>query len=224
MALALAGAGDVRGLDPYLQIDETFRGADTAPIANAVLAAESFCASTGTTPEVVDARAAAVRSDGWPIGFAATDGVVLPAPDASADVVISKSTLEHVRRTDVGPLLSELHRIVKPGGLMAHMIDLRDHMHINNDAVHGDWLEALRYSDRLFDAMFSRRSTSINRLRRVEWRSAFAEAGFDVIGEWPVVLALPDGFRRERLHARWRELPEDELAVAQVLMALRPAS
>ncbi len=49
--------------------------------------------------------------------FASFDGVHLPAPDASIDAVYCKQVLEHVR--DVGALLCDVTRVLRPGGLFA---------------------------------------------------------------------------------------------------------
>jgi SAM-dependent methyltransferase len=46
--------------------------------------------------------------------FVRVEGTTLPFPDASFDTVISLETLEHV--ADPGLFLSELRRVVKPGG------------------------------------------------------------------------------------------------------------
>jgi len=46
-------------------------------------------------------------------------------PDASIDLVLSSSVLEHVGSPD--SLFDELHRILKPDGTMLHLVDYRDH-------------------------------------------------------------------------------------------------
>ena len=46
-------------------------------------------------------------------------------PDASADVVVSNSVLEHV--ADPRALFADLARLLVPGGVMLHRVDYRDH-------------------------------------------------------------------------------------------------
>jgi len=46
-------------------------------------------------------------------------------PDASADVVVSNSVLEHV--ADTRALFADLARLLVPGGVMLHRVDYRDH-------------------------------------------------------------------------------------------------
>ncbi len=103
----------------------------------------------------------------------------------------------------------------------AHLIDLRDHLHIHGDRdVAGDWLEALRWPEPLYRLMSSRRSTSINRLRASEWRRLFDRAGLRV-AYWNVErLPLPPGFDRSRLRPRWRDLDPEDLTTASVDVGL----
>ena len=116
----------------------------------------------------------------WPLRFHTFDGQIVPLPDGSVDLVISKSVLEHVPDRQVASQLADLHRVLRPGGVMIHIIDLHDHLHLaGDDGVVGDWLEALRYPPKLFDTMFSNRSTYINRLRAGEWLDVLAAAGFE---------------------------------------------
>lgn len=48
------------------------------------------------------------------------DGKVLPFPDHHFDAVVSSNVLEHV--PDLRPALQELSRVMKPGGLMVHVM------------------------------------------------------------------------------------------------------
>lgn len=46
-------------------------------------------------------------------------------PDASADLILSNSVLEHV--SDPPTIFRECHRVLTPGGVMLHQVDYRDH-------------------------------------------------------------------------------------------------
>lgn len=48
------------------------------------------------------------------------DGIRLPLPDASVDVVFSSNVLEHV--SSIGPLLDECRRVLADGGLAVHVL------------------------------------------------------------------------------------------------------
>ena len=89
--------------------------------------------------------------DDHSVGLFEYNGRTIPLRTRSIDIIYSKSVLEHVRAGLVRPLLDDCRRVLRPGGTMVHVIDLRDHLHINGDhEVTGDWLEALQYSDGSF--------------------------------------------------------------------------
>jgi SAM-dependent methyltransferase len=168
---------------------------------------------------MVDRHNSLVREP-LPITFSEFDGTRLPLADGSIDLAVSKSALEHVRLRDVVPLVRDLSRVLAPGGAMVHAIDLRDHNRICGDEVMGDWLDALRYPRWLFDAMFARRSTSINRLREPEWREIFEAVGFKAVAWERVQYPLPGGFRRDSLRRPWRDYDANSLATGYLHVAL----
>ena len=61
------------------------------------------------SPEVRERR----RDDA---AFATFDGIALPVPDASVDLVYCHQVLEHVH--DPGPLLADAARVLRPGGVL----------------------------------------------------------------------------------------------------------
>jgi SAM-dependent methyltransferase len=69
-----------------------------------------------------------------------TEGVksLASIPDASVDLLFSHATLEHVPAGDLAELMHQTRRILKPGGVVSHQIDLRDHL--------GGGLNNLRFS------------------------------------------------------------------------------
>ena len=225
VAAILAGARSAAGVDTSMQVPadatdpDRYRGLLeelTGPGATATLEA------LGTTAEDVGERFQEMRAGALPIALHAYDGAHLPLADASVDLILSKSVLEHVRLAQVDTLLAEMARVLVPGGGMVHAIDLRDHRHIDgDDRVHGDWLDALRYPQRLFDAMFSHRATSINRLREPQWRERFAAAGLEVVAWEATEYPLPAGFDPRRLHEPWNELDVRTLSVGFLHVAAR---
>ena len=48
-------------------------------------------------------------------------------PAASVDFVSSTNTLEHIPATDIGPILAECRRLLRPDGVVSCRIDMRDH-------------------------------------------------------------------------------------------------
>ena len=229
VAFALAGAGRCMGFDInisflqpgwnspalYRELVARLEGADGV----------AFRAALGLTPEGIGDRLAAFGCEPLPVQIKQYDGASIPLPDATVDLILSKSVLEHVTPDQVAPLVGEMHRVLRPGGAMIHQVDLRDHMWIDGDrAVRGDWLDALTYPEWLFRAMFSRRATSINRLRSSEWRGLIDSAPWAVTLWEETRFPLPAGFDASKLASRWRKLPDDELEIGQIVVAARRAS
>jgi SAM-dependent methyltransferase len=138
-----------------------------------------------------------------------------PLPSGERDIVYSFSVLEHVR--DLRGLLEESHRVLRPGGLSIHEIDLRDHYNLGPDE---DWLAFLRFDDRQWDRMTSARSAWCNRMRAPELRSVFAEL-FELVEFGEQTAALPAGFDHEAIAPRFRRFDADELSVAFVWAVAR---
>jgi SAM-dependent methyltransferase len=225
VASILAGARSAAGVDTSMQVPtdagdpERYR-----PLLEELtgVAAGPTLAALGTTADAVRERFAELRGGVLPIELHAYDGAHLPLGDASVDLILSKSVLEHVRLAQVDTLLAETARVLAPGGGMVHAIDLRDHRHIDgDDRVHGDWLDALRYPQPLFDAMFSHRATSINRLRDPQWRERFAAQGLEVVSWEATEYPLPGGFDPRRLREPWDELDLGTLSIGFIHVAAR---
>jgi SAM-dependent methyltransferase len=156
-------------------------------------------------PEAELARAAArleyrvvdVR-EGWPF------------PEQSKDIVYSFSVLEHVR--DLRGLLEESARVLRPGGLSIHTIDLRDHYNLGPGE---NWLEFLEFDDRQWERMTSARSAWCNRMRAPELHELFA-AIFELVEFSEETSDLPTGFDRRRVASRFQGFELDELSVSSV--------
>jgi SAM-dependent methyltransferase len=135
-------------------------------------------------------------------------------PDGSVDFVWSQAVLEHIRRDAFLETLSELRRVMRPGGICSHRIDLQDHLDgsLNN----------LRFSRRLWESDFmSRSGFYTNRIRFSEMLSFFKNAGFEQnvieIRRWD---HLPTP--RAQLDPEFRVLSDDELRVSGFDVILKP--
>jgi SAM-dependent methyltransferase len=133
-----------------------------------------------------------------------------PFPEQSKDIVYSFSVLEHVR--DLRGLLEESARVLRPGGLSIHTIDLRDHYNLGPDE---NWLEFLEFEDRQWERMTSARFAWCNRMRAPELRALFAEF-FELVQFTEDACDLPDGFDRRRFASRFQGFELDELSVSSV--------
>jgi SAM-dependent methyltransferase len=137
------------------------------------------------------------------------DGQTIPLPDNSVDIIWSKSVLEHVRFPT--ELINEMCRVLRPEGVMCHIIDLRDHYTFGKDM---DWLRFLRYSNKLWESMTSRRSAWTNRLRAPQWDEIFAAAGVVPVAKRLERAELHPQFSRKRLATKFRTFTDEELCVA----------
>ena len=161
-------------------------------------------------PDAQLARAAArleyrvvAGSEGWPF------------PEQSKDIVYSFSVLEHVR--DLRGLLEESARVLRPGGLSIHSIDLRDHYNLGPGE---NWLEFLEFDDLQWERMTSARSAWCNRMRASELRALFSEI-FELVEFSEKTSDLPIGFDHRRVAPRFQGFGSEELSVSSVSVLAR---
>ena len=144
------------------------------------------------------------------------DGRTFPLADCSRDVIWSRSVLEHVK--DPVGVVREMSRVLVPGGVMCHIIDLRDHTTLSTGS---DWLRFLRYPRGVWDMMTSNRSTWSNRVRCSHWERIFKAAGFDTVVIRRERHAFHPAFGRARLSREFSSCTGEDLSTAWVRCALR---
>ena len=133
-------------------------------------------------------------------------------PDASVDLVYSHATLEHVPLTEVEEQLRQTRRILRPGGIVSHQVDLRDHL--------GGGLNNLRFSEKFWESPRVHRSGFYtNRIRLPTYLDMFRDCGFSVrqldVRRWDT---LP--LQRDSLDERFRALSDSDLGVSGFLAVL----
>jgi SAM-dependent methyltransferase len=136
-------------------------------------------------------------------------------PEASFDFVFSNGVLQSVRRAEFAETMDQLRRVLHPGGVSVHSIDLRDTM--------GQSLHHLRFPEGVWESRWFRSAGFYtNRLRYSELMDSFRRAGFEPepseVNRWDR-LPLP----RNSLARRYRGLPDDDLLIATARVVLRPA-
>lgn len=136
-----------------------------------------------------------------------TDGLssLRTIPSKSVDLIWSHSVLEHIRKTELADVFSELHRILKPSGLSSHNIDYQDHL------AHS--LNNLRFSEQLWESdFFAKSGFYTNRTLAIRLHRMLKEAGFKILheefGKWP---ALP--IPRSALHSDFTKFTDEELCI-----------
>jgi len=158
----------------------------------------------GGLDAVLAATGAVYRTD----GIAALGDIA----DSSVDLVFSHAVLEHLPRAQFDRFLHESLRILRPGGVCSHTIDLQDHL--------GGALNHLRFSRHFWEhPAISRSGFYTNRLRYSEICTRARVRGFDVTVQRLSRWKRPPTPRRV-LAAEFRALSDDELAVAGFTMVL----
>lgn len=168
-----------------------------------------------------------VRSLEYRSGIRAED---LPYEDGSFDLVYSVAALEHV--PEPGPTVSEIARVLRPGGLAVHEIGLIHH-------GSADPLRFLEWSDeeyaekaepygegRSLDGILEGSwvgEVFCNRIRRPDWLMHFRASGLLECVEEPLITLDRSLIRKERFASRFRAYDEDELAILAFRLVARKA-
>lgn len=149
-------------------------------------------------------------------GVYLTDGLrsLQTIPDDSVDFAWSNAVLEHVRREEFAPVMTEFRRLMKSDGVISHRIDLKDHL--------GGALSNHRLPTSLWEQdWFATSGFYTNRLSYSQMLAAFEQAGFDVeivqTDRWES-LPTPINKMAEEFHS----LAAQDLLVSGFDVLLRP--
>ena len=137
----------------------------------------------------------------------------MPLPDACMDAAWAWDVMEHVRYPEL--TVSELARVLAPGGVFLARVDLRDHRHL--DEIER-WLDHLAHRRLTWHLMTWNRTSFVNRLLLSDWRRLFAESGLEVAE------LVPDVEERLRALARLphlSHLDEEDLVTWSFVVVLR---
>jgi SAM-dependent methyltransferase len=144
----------------------------------------------------------------------------LPFLEGSFDLVYSVAAMEHVP----GPseTVAEITRVLRPGGLSVHEIDLKDH-------GAADPLEFLTWSNTEYQNMAKpygngrslrgildgswRDRVYCNRLRLSDWLDLFYSAGFEILETEPILALNREHIRKARFAEPFRSKNEEDLSV-----------
>lgn len=205
MLLALGGANKYYGVDVYKD-----------PEFNDPFILRSVYAFASLIPEVITEVAATVFTDnGKEIIFNEEKVQLLcpyfsselPIADNHLDFLFSHAAFEHFLTPEA--TIKEIHRVLKPGGLTAHQIDLRHHFDFSKP------LEFLKQDGELWRDSFEDGNIHLfqNRWRAVDFKTKFEEAGFSVIefnpqfvGDFQVTAEQKATFHKDFQHYSLEEL------------------
>ena len=144
----------------------------------------------------------------------------LPFEDAAFDVVYSVAALEHV--DDPAGTVAEIHRVLKPGGVAIHEIDLKHHGSADPlrflEWTDEEWLaKSERYGnerslERILDGSWTG-EVFCNRLRYRGWLGLFAEPRFELLLDEPLVVYEAAAIDPQRFAAPFNAMSADELSM-----------
>ncbi|HEX8984962.1 MAG TPA: methyltransferase domain-containing protein, partial [Bryobacteraceae bacterium] len=160
-------------------------------------------------------------------------------PAESFSLIVSRAVVEEIHLIDRA--FASLDRLLEPGGLMLHKIDLRDYGMFSNHGLHP--LEFLTVPDALY-TMMTAYSGQPNRRRIDYYRSKMRELGYfagllvtavvgqpgEIVPHKPSVELGTDYTEetlelireiRPRLARRFRHLPDADLLIAGVFLVAR---
>jgi SAM-dependent methyltransferase len=146
----------------------------------------------------------------------------VPLPDASLDVVTSRAVLEHIPPDVIHGIYVDAFRLLRPGGVMCHIIDNSDHwQHVDRSLSRVNFL---KYPDWLFRWTHINGLDYQNRLRHSEHVALMTGTGFEIVREERDV---DEGSLKDlgtlRLDQRFsRFTPEDLAVLTSTLLVRKP--
>jgi SAM-dependent methyltransferase len=141
--------------------------------------------------------------------------------DGAFHLVTTSDTLEHVPVEALVPILAECRRLLVPGGVMSHLIDMMDHYRYIDPSI--TVYNFLRFSDRAWRVLNSPVEPQ-NRLRLPDYRGILADAGLEILEE-EVKEASEDDLallRSTTLAPRFRGYALEDLGVKSVRVTAVP--
>lgn len=133
--------------------------------------------------------------------------------DDSFDIIYSQAVLEHVRRDEFSETMRQCRRLLKPNGVMSHVVDFKDHL--------GGGLSNLRISSILWEQnWFALKSNFYtNRLRFSEVVKICEDSGF-ILKMAEVSRYETTPISRKKLASEFSELSDDDLSISEVHLVM----
>jgi len=155
--------------------------------------------------------------------IAPSDAARMPDPDGSYDLAFSMTVLEHVTPGALRAILTESHRLLRPGGFAAHLIDPSDHFAHQDAAI--SRINFLRYSHPEWIRLAGNEFGYCNRLRAPDLERMVTDAGLVIERCYRTVdersrAELDNGFP---VHPDFRRFAATDLATTELEIYARRA-
>lgn len=141
--------------------------------------------------------------------------------DESVDCHFSVTTMEHIGPQILTAIFAEAMRILKPGGLAVHQIDLSDHFQHNDKSI--TKINFLKFSDKQWEYLAGNRFGYTNRMRASQFRELFKNLGFETVLERTILNqesleALRGGLEIDQV---FEGLDAEDLCTTRMVVVLR---
>lgn len=153
----------------------------------------------------------------------------IPLPDNSLDLIYSTDTMEHLPKTE--ETIKEMKRLLVPGGLAVHQIDMSYHRKFPNP------LELLKHSEEDWRKITNQYGSGVgvddiwqrkfrgeiycNRLRTSDFVTLFKESNFEILEITPTAVFDPKHINVNLLDKKFLHKTLDDLSVTMVRIVAR---
>jgi SAM-dependent methyltransferase len=132
-------------------------------------------------------------------------------PDSTFDFIFSNACFEHF--ADPGTAIAQIARLIRPGGVTSHQIDLRDHRDFGRPLGH------LRYSERMWWLANVRLPNGVrNRWRASEYYASFEQNGLELVQRSATQSTVVTEEQRQRFNKHFRDMTLEDLSVIDILV------
>jgi SAM-dependent methyltransferase len=175
----------LNGARKVILIDKYPRQSDTERQKSYIKKEIEYCKSSYNIDRLqyIDESTGMINTDY--ISFIAGDLCAIPF-DAKVDFIYSIAVLHHIKELDL--YIKKMYDILKPGGMMYHVVDLKDKFHF-----FGSPFLFYKYSDFTWEHFLTDTAvTYTNRKRYREYIDMFEGNGFDVVWRKKIAYKTPD--------------------------------
>ena len=146
------------------------------------------------------------------------DAARLDFPDESFDFHTSHAVFEHIPADVIAAILAEARRLLKPQGLLVHVIDPSDHFAHDDASITA--INFLQFSEQEWKRWAGNKFMYHNRLRAFEYLKLFEQAGVRILRQsqavdQPSLDSLNNGFQLDR---QFKEIVPEELAITGLIL------
>jgi SAM-dependent methyltransferase len=135
----------------------------------------------------------------------------------SVDFICSNNTFEHIPGEILHEILCEFNRVIKPGGVMSHFIDMSDHFaHFDS---HITIYNFLKFSKKTW-AFIDNSIQPQNRMRFRDYIEMYLASGLPVSDEI-IREGDPVALKRVLVHSEFSDYTEKELAISHATIISR---